>query len=32
MALVDGVNYMPGVKYRLLDGEIFPALDQNEGE
>ena len=32
MALVDGVNYMPGVKYRLLDGEIVPAPDQNEGE
>jgi len=32
MALVDGVNYMPGVKYRLIDDEIVPAPDQNEGE
>ena len=32
MALVDGVNYLPGVKYRIIDGEIKPVSDQNEGE
>ena len=32
IAIVDGVNYLPGVKYRLLNDEIVAAPDQNKGE